>query len=122
MLPPPLLPQELQRYDPLGVMLQPLVSGGMARPAKHQLPDNLLVPAQSTRYLARCHRKRCVPNRGKCLLLLATLQNCDGSKGHSLPTPSAQLQQAYARNSKNPLQNLAPPLARANPSAPSEIA
>jgi hypothetical protein len=32
LLAPHLLPQELQRYDPLDVMLQPLIPGSMARP------------------------------------------------------------------------------------------
>ena len=35
-LPPRLLPQELQRYDPLDVMLQPFVPGDWAGPAPHR--------------------------------------------------------------------------------------
>src|SRR5260370_33710831 len=40
-LPPRLLPQELQRYDPLDVTLQPFVPGKRACPAPNRLPESL---------------------------------------------------------------------------------
>ena len=36
-----LLPQELQRYDPLGIKLQPFVPDEMAGPAPDRLPEGL---------------------------------------------------------------------------------
>src|SRR5208283_813160 len=50
-LPPPLLPQELQRYDPLDIMLQPFVPGALAGPAPYRLAEGLLFHARSTEYL-----------------------------------------------------------------------
>ena len=47
--------QELQRYDPLDVMLQPFAQDELADPAPYRLPESLLFPARSTRYLPRCH-------------------------------------------------------------------
>ena len=102
LLPPRLLPQELQRYDPLDVKLQPLVSGNMAGPAPHRLPESLLFRARSTEYLPLCHRKRCAPSRGEWLLELANTQNCDAWRVQSNPTPSDPLQQDYAQGGARP--------------------
>src|ERR1700676_2390287 len=41
-LPPRLLPQELQRYDSLDVMLRPFVRDELAGPLPNRLPENLL--------------------------------------------------------------------------------
>src|SRR5215470_17763962 len=67
---PHLLSQELQRYDPLDVRLQPCVRDDLAGPAPYWLPDNLLFPARSTKYLLRGYPKRCAPNRGNSLRAL----------------------------------------------------
>src|SRR5262249_22627724 len=56
-------------------------------------------PPQSTEYLPRCHRKRCVPSRGKWLQPLANTQNCDAWTVQANPTPSDPLQQDYAHSS-----------------------
>src|SRR5260370_1078737 len=117
-LPPRLLPQELQRCDPLDVMLQPFVPDDMAGPAPNRLPESLLFPARSTECLPRCYRKRCAPNRGEWLLALANAQNCDAWRVQSNPTPSGPLQQDYAHLLRDPLPNLTPRLTRAYPSAP----
>src|SRR3984957_18609964 len=118
-LPPRLLPQELQRNDPQGTGLRPLVPGNMARLAPNLLPDSLLFPARSTEYLQRCHRKRCAPNRAKWLHSLANAQNCDAWRVQSIPTPSGPLQQDYAHIGRDPLPKRAPWLMRAYPSVPS---
>src|SRR5208282_5624845 len=68
--------QELQRYDPLDVKLQPCVQDETAGSAPHRLPDSLLFPARSTEYLQLCRRKRCVPNCGEWFLALANTQKC----------------------------------------------
>src|SRR6516165_9074389 len=70
-LPPPLLPQGLRRYGPLGAMLRPLALANLADSIPHRLPESLLFPARSTEDLRLCHRKRCAPNRGEWLLSLA---------------------------------------------------
>jgi hypothetical protein len=77
--------QELQRYDPLDVRLQPCVRDELAGPAPYRLPDNLLFPARSTKYLLRVYPERCAPNRGNSLRALAKVQNCDVNLMQRLP-------------------------------------
>src|SRR6516165_9540637 len=116
-LAPRLLPQELQRYDPLSAKLQPLVLGGTAQLGSCRWPDSLLFPARSTECLSRCHRKRCVPNPGKCLPDAANAQNSDAWRVQSDPMSSGPLQQDYAQTSREPLPNSAPGLMRSYHSA-----
>src|SRR5208282_6657092 len=73
---------------------------------------------QSTEYLPWCHRKRCVPNRGKWLPSLANTQNRDAWRVQSNPTPSVPLQQDYAHLAREPLPNLTPGLLRSYHLAP----
>ena len=52
MFSPRLLPQELQRYDPRDIMLQPLVLANMARPAPPgcpKVPYSVLDPRNTFR-------------------------------------------------------------------------
>src|SRR5260370_26411220 len=99
-------------------MLQPFAPDEMADPAPNRLPENFLFPARSTKYLQRCHPKRCAPNRGEWLLPLANAQNRDAWRVQSNPTPSGPLPQDYAQLPPDPLPKLAPRLMRAYPSAP----
>src|SRR6202035_5025763 len=92
MLPPPLLPQEIRRYDPLGARLQPLGPENMAASLSNRLHDSLLFRPRSTRSLHLFHRKRCAPNREERLRWVAKLQNFDGLTVQLIPMPSVPLQ------------------------------
>src|SRR6516164_3795728 len=96
-------------------MLQPFVRETLA---VHCLPENLLIPARSTKCLRRRHRKRCAPNHAKGLLALATAQNCDAWRVQSIPTPSGPLQQDYAHSCRASLPSVAPRLTHSYHSAP----
>src|SRR5215469_8902698 len=96
-------------------MLQPFVRETLA---VHSLPENLLVPARSTKCLRRRHRRRCAPNHAKGLLPPATAQNCDASRVQSIPTPSGPLQQDYAHSCRTSLPSVAPGLTHSYHSAP----
>src|SRR5215469_4512453 len=82
---PHLLSQELQRYDPLVVRLQPCVRDELAGPGPYRLSDNLLFPVRSTKYLLRGYPERFAPNRGNSLRALAKVQNCDAWRVQSVP-------------------------------------
>src|SRR6516165_5228548 len=99
-------------------MLRPFVPGKLACRALHRLPEDLLFPARSTKYLPWCHRKRCAPNLGEWFLGLENSKNCDAWRVQSNPTPSGQLQQDYPHSPRESLPNLARWLMRAYPSAP----
>src|SRR4029077_443244 len=117
MLPPPLLPQELQRYDPLDVKLRPLVPGNMAGSAPHRPLESLLVRARSTEYLPRCYRKRCAPNLGKWLPLPENAKNCGALTTESNPTQSGPLPPDYAQRKRESLRFRVPGLMRSYHSA-----
>src|SRR5262245_59653650 len=104
---PPLWLEALLRYDPLHIMLQPLVPGNMKGPVPHRLPDSPLFLAQSTVYLPQCYRRRCAPSRGKWLLPLTNAQNGDGLRVRSNLTQSGPLQQDYAHLPRELLRHLA---------------
>jgi len=94
LLPPRLLRQKLQRCDLRGVKLQPLLPAKMGWSASRQLPANLLFRPRSTRCLQLCHRKRCVPSRGKQFPKQAKAQNsaawtARSTLRHSVPLPLA---------------------------------
>src|ERR1700722_3467068 len=91
LLPPRLLPRELQKYDQPGVRLQPLVVNMLSDPAEYQLPEDLLFPARSAEYLPRCYLTRCRPNRARWLLSLANGQNCGEWRVQSIPRPIGPL-------------------------------
>src|SRR4029077_12533423 len=112
MHPPPVLLQELRRYDPLGAKIQPLVPAIMAYPALRRLLDNLLFHPRSTKCLQLSHPKRCAPNRGERLLGAAKLQNSDALTVQLNPMPSVALRQDYARRRREPLHAIAPSLMR----------
>src|SRR6516225_4657680 len=95
---PHLLSQELQRYDPLDVRLQPCVRDDLAGPAPYWLPDNLLFPARSTKYLLRGYPKRCAPNHGNFLRALAKAQNCDAWRVQSVPRRNGPLWRDHAQS------------------------
>src|SRR5215468_1521854 len=96
--PPPELPREIQRCDPPGARLQPLVPVKKACPILRRLPDSLLFRPRSTKYLPRCYRRRYAPNRGEPLLFAGKVQNSDGLTVQKDPMPSARLQQEYAQS------------------------
>src|SRR5580704_5370267 len=89
---PPLLHEELQGYDPRDTRLQLLMLAKMTPPASNRFPVSLLFRARSTEYLPRCHRKRCAPNRGEWILLIANTQNCDALTVQLIPMPTVPLQ------------------------------
>jgi len=117
-LPPHLLPLVLRRYDQLDVKLQPFVRDDLGGQVPYRLPDSLLFPARSTKYLPRCRRKPCAPNRAKWLPSLKNTQNCDAWRVQSLPTRNGPLRQDHAQSRPDALPNLAPGLTRSYPSAP----
>src|ERR1700752_384337 len=111
-LPLPLLPQELARYDQPSTKLQPLVLENMEDRRSSRLPDNPLFLVRSTEYLPRCHRKRCAPNRAQWLIQSGNTQDCDAWRVQLNPTQSGPLQQDYAQSKRDSLPNLAQGLMR----------
>src|SRR6266481_3502825 len=105
MLPPALLPQELRRYDPLGVKLQLLVLTTLAYPRLSRLPDNPLFLVQSTKCLRLCRRKRCEPSREERLLQGAKTQNCNALTIHLNSKSSVPLRQDFVQSERDPPQN-----------------
>src|SRR6516225_7147727 len=87
-------------------------------PAQHRLPEDLLVPARSTKCLRRCLRTRSASNRGKRFLALTNTKNCGAWRVQSIPTPSGPLQQNCAHSSRASLPRVAPGLTYSYHSAP----
>src|SRR5271165_7353319 len=114
---PPLWPEALRRYDPLDVMLQPLVLNNTACAASIQLPASLLFPPRSARCLARRHRKRCAPSREGSPRQPAKAQNADASTTRSKPRPSVPLLQDDAQSGRETRQAIVPRLTREDRSA-----
>src|SRR6516164_7793164 len=115
---PHLLSQELQRYDPLDVRLQPCVRDDLAGPAPYWLPDNLLFPARSTKYLLRGYQKRCAPNRGNSLRALANRENCDAWRVQSVPRRNGPPRRDHVQSRPEVLPKTAPGLMSSYPLAP----
>src|SRR5271166_488832 len=118
-LPPLLLPRELQGYDPRDAKLQPLVLETMADRSSSRLPASLLFLPRSARCRRLCDRKHCAPNCGEWLLQLATTQNYDALTVQLNPMPSVPLRQHYAQSGPEPRQNTEPGLKRSYHLAPS---
>src|SRR5215469_5887344 len=72
-LPPPLSPQELRRYDPRGAKLQPLVLDNTERSGSIRSLASRLFRHQSRTCPQLCHLKRCAPSREESLLQLAKI-------------------------------------------------
>src|SRR5271166_4465849 len=98
--PPPELPREIRRCDPLGARLQPLVPVKKACPILRRLPDSLRFRPRSTKYPPRCYRRRYAPNRGERLLFAGRVQNSDALIVQKDPKPSVPLQQDHPRSGR----------------------
>src|SRR5580704_13953873 len=112
LFPPRLLPQELRRYDPQDVTLRLFVPGKLACPALHRLPEDLLFPPRSPKYLLRSHRTRCAPNLGEWLIQSRNTRGCNAWRVPLNPTPSVPPQLDYAQGKRETLPNLVPGLMR----------
>src|ERR1700739_4733175 len=77
---PPLLPQELRKYDLQRTELQPLAPENTASQALSRVPDTPLSPVQSMKCLREAHPKRCAPNREVWTLLSAKMGDCGALK------------------------------------------
>src|SRR5258707_10776349 len=111
------MPQALQRYDPLDVMLPPFAPSNLACPAPYRPPDSLLFPVRSTEYLPSCYRKHCAPNPDELLMQSGNTRDCDGWRVQLSPTPSGPLQQDCAHCRRHSLPNLTQGLMRSYRSA-----
>src|SRR5215471_4082636 len=88
---PPLLPQEIRRYDPPDAKFQPLVRAKMVELTSFRVLATPLFRPRSTRCLALCHRRRCAPSHEKPVLQLTTAQRGDASTVQSNPSLSGPL-------------------------------
>src|ERR1700730_8622712 len=102
---PPLLPQELPKYDPRGAKLRPLVLENMAPPVLFRMPASPLFHPQSTKCLRLCHRKRSAPSREKSLLQPPKMQNSDALTVQSNLMHIVSLQRDYPQSARETRQN-----------------